>query len=303
MGRHEAVVADGTPESVERDLAVMNRWVRHRLVRQLVEGERIVIRTRQHPVSLARPAAWTGAALVVCLWLWGGAEDTGPIARMSLVAFGLTLVWLAAAETSRRFRWIVVTDKRILKHEGVYVRHVPIMRLTKVTDLTFQRSVMGELLGYGTIIIESAGQHQAIRDLTFLPDPDEVSAALNAQLFQERPRRRADDDRRRSRFTSPSWRWGGGEGPGRDTDEGPPRGRGPGPRDNSPSGAPGGVDVSGSGHPEPPHEAQEGWRRSSNLGAPAELGDTGELPVVDPDDVRRWRDAGRPGAPDPEPGY
>jgi hypothetical protein len=43
------------------------------------------------------------------------------------------------------------------------------MQLTKVTDMTFQRSPIGRLLGFGEFILESAGQDQALTNLGYLP--------------------------------------------------------------------------------------------------------------------------------------
>jgi hypothetical protein len=52
---------------------------------------------------------------------------------------------------------IVITDKRVMLAQGFFVHKIAMMPLTKVTDLTFERSIRGRLLGYGTLIVESAG--------------------------------------------------------------------------------------------------------------------------------------------------
>ena len=174
-----------------------------------------------------------------------------------------------------------MTNKRILKHEGVFDVSVPMMRLTKVTDMTYRHTIIGELLGYGEIIIESAGQQQAIRELSYIPDPDEVNAALNSEIFGEKPRQKRRRRGDRSWPTLPRRRRGDppdDDGPG----GGGPRGGGPddgGPRDENPSGS-GGVEVSSSGHPRMPRSSPQTWYRSSNLRPPSRLGDTGEIPVV-----------------------
>ena len=46
------------------------------------------------------------------------------------------------------------------------------MPLSKVTDLTFQRSLRGRLLGCGTFIVESAGQIQALNRIYYVPRPE-----------------------------------------------------------------------------------------------------------------------------------
>jgi hypothetical protein len=279
--RHSAVVRDGTPDTVEADVAVMPRRVRQSLVRQLAEGERIVIRTRQHPMVLWRPAVWP----LVAAWIWWGlvfrVHATPRLIDVVGIVFLVGLARLGWMELERRHRWFVATNKRILKHEGFVDLSVPMMRLTKVTDMTYRRSLAGEILGFGTLIIESAGQQQAIRDLTYVPEPDQVSAALNSEIFGEKPRRRDENGGRgwprisRRRRDDDGW------------DDGPDDGRpddGPGPVDPGS----GGVDVSPAGHP--PVVRPETWYRSSNLAAPRRLGDTGEIPVVRAGDEHPDRD-------------
>ena len=67
---------------------------------------------------------------------------------------------------------IVVTDQRIFEVSGVLTRKVASMPLTRVTDMTYRRSLLGRLLGYGDLIVESAGQDQALSHIDHLPDPD-----------------------------------------------------------------------------------------------------------------------------------
>jgi hypothetical protein len=40
--------------------------------------------------------------------------------------------------------------------------------------MSFQRSALGRLLGYGEFIVESAGEEQALRTIDFLPYPDQL---------------------------------------------------------------------------------------------------------------------------------
>jgi hypothetical protein len=65
------------------------------------------------------------------------------------------------------------------------------MPLTKVTDLTFQRTLGGRILGYGTVIVESAGQNQAFERINYIPQPDEVYEALSELVFGDKGRTRA----------------------------------------------------------------------------------------------------------------
>ncbi len=57
---------------------------------------------------------------------------------------------------------------------GIVTREVAMMPLVKVTDMSFQRSSLGRLLGYGEFILESAGAEQTLRVVDFLPYPEQL---------------------------------------------------------------------------------------------------------------------------------
>ena len=113
------------------------------------------------------------------------------------------------------------------------------MRLSKVTDVTYFRSVPGRILGYGTIIIESAGQDQAMHNLFFLPEPDSVYAELNGALFGRRAKEKAVPDNRRGMRGRRRGKGPGGDAPG------PTAGPGPGSGPSTGPGSSGGVGGSG----------------------------------------------------------
>ena len=62
--------------------------------------------------------------------------------------------------------YFAVTEVRMVLVSGFMVRKVAMMPLARVTDMSFRRSALGRLLGYGEFIVESAGEEQALRTLT-----------------------------------------------------------------------------------------------------------------------------------------
>ena len=67
----------------------------------------------------------------------------------------------------------------------VSTHKVNMMPLAKVTDMSFQRSAMGRLLGYGEFIVESAGQNQALRNVDRLPYPEQLYLEVCGLIFKE----------------------------------------------------------------------------------------------------------------------
>lgn len=92
------------------------------------------------------------------------------------IVLGVIALAFAARLGWKVWQWrsdtIVVTDQRIFEVSGVLTRKVASMPLTRVTDMTYQRSLLGRLLGYGDLIVESAGQDQALGRIEHLPHPD-----------------------------------------------------------------------------------------------------------------------------------
>ncbi|WP_068399292.1 PH domain-containing protein [Kribbia dieselivorans] len=138
----------------------------------------------QHWVVLAKPVAILVAATVLALYL----DATVPASAGASMRF-VWLLWLAALGyllwclLEWRSTVIVVTNKRILKLHGLIDRRASMMPMAKVTDMTYHRSILGRILGFGKFVLESAGQDQALRDIDHVPHPDASYRAIVAQIF------------------------------------------------------------------------------------------------------------------------
>ncbi|MGZ4614373.1 MAG: PH domain-containing protein [Actinomycetes bacterium] len=152
--------------------------------RYLLPSERRVVAVRRHWARLCEPTLSVVAALVVLFWL----DHVLPL-NLSLVRTVLLAGWvvLAARLVWRllewREDWFVVTDRRLLMRSGLITRRIAMMPLIKVTDMSYSRPPVGRLLGYGEIVIESAGQEQALRRIRYLPEPDALYLEICDLLF------------------------------------------------------------------------------------------------------------------------
>ncbi|MCA1780735.1 MAG: PH domain-containing protein [Dermatophilaceae bacterium] len=154
----------------------------------LTETEQIRLAARQHLIVLWKPII--AVVLAVGLLLRSVSDIDGLGSTQDF------FLWLAIAAALWLFwRWLywsrnlfVATDRRILKVYGVLSTTVDSMRNQKVTDMRYRRDPLGEILGYGSITIESAGQDQALHDITFLPFPRENYQELCHVIFGEAPR-------------------------------------------------------------------------------------------------------------------
>jgi len=79
----------------------------------------------------------------------------------------------------------VVTSQRFVLATGVITRKVNMMPLSKVTDMSFQRTTLGRILGYGEFILESAGQDQALRVVDHIPYPEQLYLEVCGLIFKD----------------------------------------------------------------------------------------------------------------------
>jgi uncharacterized membrane protein YdbT with pleckstrin-like domain len=157
----------------------------------LLPTERRVIRVRQHWAVMMKDILVTALFLLLMVV---AQRHLPPGVLVDNLTFYLSLVAVVRFTVLVILWWIeriVISDKRVMLAQGFIVARVGMMPLSKVTDLTFQRSLRGRLLGYGTLIVESAGQIQALSRIDYIPRPEEVYEALSELVFGEKGRTRA----------------------------------------------------------------------------------------------------------------
>ena len=157
----------------------------------LLPTERRVIRVRKHWAVMANNLVSTGLFLLLMIV----AQRYLPTsALVDNLTFYLALAAVLRFTVQTILWWIeriVITDKRVMLAEGIITHNVGMMPLSKVTDLTFRRTFGGRLLGYGTLIVESAGQIQALNKIRYMPRPEEIYEALSELIFGEKGKTRA----------------------------------------------------------------------------------------------------------------
>lgn len=157
------------------------------LERFLLPTEQRVIAVRRHWARLAEPIFTTFATLVAVMWLDQvlplGLPHVRDVLLAGWVVLATRLIWRVL---EWREDWFVVTDRRLLLRTGLITRRVAMMPLIKVTDMSYARPPLGRLLGYGEIVIESAGHEQALRKVRHLPHPDALYVEICELLFGPR---------------------------------------------------------------------------------------------------------------------
>jgi len=102
-----------------------------------------------------------------------------PLIAVALVALlvGLRLVQLRRTE-------YVATDRRVYARAGVVGTTVNQLTYDKITDITYTQDVLGRLLGYGSVVVQTAGSQQAPITMVGLADP--LAAKESIERWRDR---------------------------------------------------------------------------------------------------------------------
>lgn len=166
---------------------VPNETVPASVYKHLLPHERQVITVRFHPAVLIRPVAEVLGGLALAGLL--STTVTHGNGTAMLIIWGVWLI-LVLRLLLKIWQWLedyfVVTSQRLLLATGIFTRNVNMMPLGKVTDMSFRRSAMGRILGYGEFIVESAGQDQALRRVDHLPYPEQLYLEVCGLIFKDK---------------------------------------------------------------------------------------------------------------------
>jgi membrane protein YdbS with pleckstrin-like domain len=154
--------------------------------RYLLPHERQVISVHQHPAVLIWPIFLVVIGLAVAGWLSSSVAHGNNSALLVIwLLWGILLLWLAWKVVQWLFDYFVITSQRLLLVKGFPYRRANMMPLAKVTDMSFNRSPIGQILGYGEFVVESAGQDQALRNVNYLPYPEQLYLEVCGLIFKE----------------------------------------------------------------------------------------------------------------------
>jgi membrane protein YdbS with pleckstrin-like domain len=153
------------------------------VAKYLLPDERAVVATRRHWAVLIEPTVKFVPFFLAGGWLLLLDPDNRVTSSAGLLVILGALVYYGLRVAEWWMRHFIVSTRRVLLTSGVIVRTVTLLPLRRITDLTWQETLFGQVLGYGTFRFESAGQDQALRHLTYLPDAGSLYHEVSALLF------------------------------------------------------------------------------------------------------------------------
>ncbi len=190
----------------------------------LSDGERIALRARQHWLAtfVDGRVAWalflaSLVLLVLRLQMSGGGVLEQVLGYLVLAALVVSLVMLGHRYWSWYAQDYLVTNRRVLKVEGILNKRSADSSLEKINDAVLEQNLVGRIFGYGDLDIMTASEesvdryrmldraprfkkvmldqkHQLEADMVRLPSPPARSSAPGPRVMTTDEVTKAIDD-------------------------------------------------------------------------------------------------------------
>jgi membrane protein YdbS with pleckstrin-like domain len=156
------------------------------VARYLFPTEKFRGEWRKHPIKLWRELAIVIAATVILGWAtgWFGTHNQRGLTTVAVLIWILVLFFVGWRILDWWYDRFILTNKRIMVVSGLVTRTVGMMPLVRVTDMKYEQSPLARLLNYGTFVVESAGQDQALRTVKPLPNPNELYLRIVEEMYE-----------------------------------------------------------------------------------------------------------------------
>src|ERR1700688_4333617 len=146
----------------------------------LQPGETVTYATSLHWLVYLRAILLLTLAI---LCLIAAAAVAEPVAAfvLKVIAAVLGLLGLVSgldAVIRRSTTELAVTDRRVIYKTGIFQRHSMEMNLSKVETVGVNQSILGRLLGYGTVIVRGTGG--SFEPVALLGDPLTFRSTITA---------------------------------------------------------------------------------------------------------------------------
>lgn len=157
----------------------------------LANGEEIMYVTKRHWVALFRatllPIIVVAPMSIAISYLAGLVlPDIWWLKAIPLVLLACNVGYVYYQYLLWKINSMHITPLQVLDISGVFNHDANRMYIDHISDVTVKISLIGRILGYGTIRLESTGQKQSVELFEYIPHPFEVDNAINTLRDQLR---------------------------------------------------------------------------------------------------------------------
>jgi len=134
----------------------------------LIGDETVYFVDRPAPVTLLDKWMLLAVAFAVFISVRIGTSTAVAIGFFVIVAVAL---WLGVRSIRFRYTRYIITSLRVMRMVGVFDRKNYWIPWQRVTDISFEQTIIGRIFGFATLRIESANEESGLKAMTDLNDP------------------------------------------------------------------------------------------------------------------------------------
>ena len=143
---------------------------------QLLPEETLIASAHQHILVLAKPVLLNVVSLVILAGIVYVLKGYYWI-LLFVLAPVIYLVWEILVRRSREY---IVTDRRVVKQEGLFSIQSFDASLDKVNNVYHEQHLLGRIFGYGNVGLETASE-QGTTVFEFIPNPVQFKNSIVSQ--------------------------------------------------------------------------------------------------------------------------
>ena len=141
----------------------------------LLPGEKIIYRTKKHLIVFLYPLFWSVAIGFFFL------HPNPVIHKLAFIPAIMAAFYWVNQYLIYHFSEFAITNIRILMREGFLIRHTNDTRLAAIANVTVNQSLLGQVLDYGTVFINSfGGESDPFREID---SPVKFQKQLQTELY------------------------------------------------------------------------------------------------------------------------
>ncbi len=160
----------------------------------LAKGEKVERDLHPHWLTVVVPTIFGLLLAAACITVARATPDDDTGNRIQWIAVAVFVLVAVPAVFVPYLRWrtthYVITSHRVMVRRGILTKNGKDITLSKITDVSFQQTVVDRIIGAGSLHIESAGDSPD-ENLTNIPRSNEVQQLINRLIDEDDLRRRA----------------------------------------------------------------------------------------------------------------
>ena len=125
--------------------------------KNLLPDEQILFRTKKHIIIFSYPIFWTVLSIVATLYL----RNDYLLQNIIWAPWLVTLIFWIYTWLEYITSDFVVTNKRVMMKEGFFIRHTNELRISAVSQVSVNQSLLGQMLDYGIVSINAFGGYDS----------------------------------------------------------------------------------------------------------------------------------------------